>query len=120
VTFINHAGAEDQDFKSCLDQELCQVMLRAGKEAFERGKYSQALSYFKKAIQADTRSDKAWHWYNIALSYALAEQSRQISYPDLKMPESKGDSGGKATEQVPLEENQVPDDMENEEDMEGC
>ena len=74
---------EDKSKGLCADKELCALMLRAGKEAFERGKYIEARSFFKKAIQADANVEKAWRWYNITLSYALAEQSRTILYPDI-------------------------------------
>jgi len=84
---------QDKGENVCVDKELCALMLRAGKEAFERGKYIEARSFFKKAVQADVNSEKAWRWYNITLSYALAEQSKTIVYPDLgpsaAVPEQK-------------------------------
>lgn len=84
---------QDKGENLCVDKELCALMLRAGKEAFERGKYIEARSFFKKAVQADVNSEKAWRWYNVALSYALAEQSKTIVYPDLgpsaAVPEQK-------------------------------
>jgi hypothetical protein len=78
------------------DKKLCALMIRAGQEAFERRKYSAARSYLKKAIQADADSEEAWHWYNVVLSYALAEQSQNILYPDLAPPSTAAPAPGMA------------------------
>ncbi len=116
---LNHKNAVSEEKKICIDKQLCGLMLRAGKESFDRGKYEISLSYFKKAIQADSTSSKAWHWYNVTISYAFAEKSRKMSYPEFKNP--KTEPGGKSPESVPAQNEQTPviEDDEDE-DMEGC
>lgn len=57
-----------------VDPELCALMLRKGREAFSRGKYTEAKDLFRKAIQADPNSQKAWSNYDLAQMYSVAEQ----------------------------------------------
>ena len=54
------------------DKALCAKMLRFGKEAYVRGKYLDAKEYFRKAVQADPASQKAWRYYDLATVFALA------------------------------------------------
>ena len=56
------------------DKALCAKMLRFGKESYQRGKYLDAKEYFRKAVQADPTSKVAWHYYDIATVFALAEK----------------------------------------------
>lgn len=57
-----------------VDPELCALMLRKGKEAFSRARYGEARDFFRKAVQADPTSQKAWSNYDLAQLYAVAEQ----------------------------------------------
>jgi hypothetical protein len=57
-----------------LDPETSALMLRKGKESFSRARYGEAKDYFRKAIQADPNSQKAWSYYDLAQLYAVAEQ----------------------------------------------
>jgi hypothetical protein len=59
------------------DKALCAKMLRFGEEAYSRGKYLDAKEYFRKAIQADPTSQKAWGYYDLAAIFALAEKAEQ-------------------------------------------
>lgn len=68
----------------CVDKALCAEMIRFGKEAYQRGKYLDAKEYFRKAVQADPASAKAWAMYDMAAVFALAEKVEQNT--DLIMP----------------------------------
>jgi hypothetical protein len=59
------------------DKALCAKMLRFGEEAYSRGKYLDAKEYFRKAVQADPTSQKAWGYYDLAVIFALAEKAEQ-------------------------------------------
>ena len=56
------------------DPELCALMLRKGKESFSRTKYNEAKDFFRKAVQADPTSQKAWSYYDLSLFYTVGEQ----------------------------------------------
>ena len=97
-------------------KEFSSRMVRAGKEFFDRGKFLDARTFFKKAIKADVNNENAWRWYNITLSYALAEQSKKIIYPDVP-------SSSASDETLPLKKPELVPEMEYEdedEDMDGC
>ena len=70
--------------EACVDKALCAEMLRHGQEAYQRGKYLDAKEYFRKAVQADPNSTKAWAFYDMAAVFALAEKVEQNA--DLIMP----------------------------------
>lgn len=57
-----------------VDPDSSALMLRKGKEAFSRARYGEAREYFRKAIQADPHSQKAWSYYDLAQLYTVAEQ----------------------------------------------
>jgi hypothetical protein len=59
------------------DKAFCAKMIRFGEEAYARGKYLDAKEYFRKAIQADPTSQKAWGYYDLAAIFALAEKAEQ-------------------------------------------
>jgi outer membrane biosynthesis protein TonB len=75
---IGLEGAYAQQSKSgqayTLDPEVCALMLRKGKESFARARYNEAKDLFRKAIQADPTSQKAWSYYDLAQMYSVAEQ----------------------------------------------
>jgi tetratricopeptide (TPR) repeat protein len=106
----------------CLNSEKSHTMILAGQEAFDRGKYSQSLNYFKKAIQADSTSEKAWSWYNITLSYALAEMSKQITYPEFTTPQKANEADEEWLEVNPMEEDgtKTNDLKEKDGNSDGC
>jgi hypothetical protein len=56
------------------DKALCAKMLRFGKQAYMRGKYLDAKTYFRKAVQADPLSAVAWKYYDQSVIFALAEK----------------------------------------------
>jgi hypothetical protein len=57
-----------------VDPDNSALLLRKGKEAFSRARYGEAKEYFRKAIQADPHSQKAWSYYDLAQLYTVAEQ----------------------------------------------
>jgi hypothetical protein len=73
LTFSSGAIAEETKL-FIPDKALCAKMLRFGKESYQRGKYLDAKEYFRKAVQADPQSKVAWHYYDLAAVFALAEK----------------------------------------------
>ena len=59
-----------------VDPERSALMLRKGQESFSRAKYNEAKDYFRKAVQADPTSQKAWSYYDLSLFYTVGEQYR--------------------------------------------
>ncbi len=57
-----------------VDPERCALMLRKGQESFSRSKYNEAKDFFRKAVQADPTSQKAWSYYDLSLFYTVGEQ----------------------------------------------
>ncbi len=68
------------------DKELCAKMIAAGKEYYVRGKYLDAKNFFRKAIEADPRSQKAWRYYDQTMVFALAEKVEKNN--DLLIPDT--------------------------------
>lgn len=66
------------------DKARCGEMIRFGKQAYDRGKFLDAKSYFRQAVQADSASDVAWHYYDLSVVSALAEKVNKDS--DLLAP----------------------------------
>jgi len=71
------AGWADEPKGPTPDKALCAKMLRFGEEAYSRGKYLDAKEFFRKAVQADPTSQKAWGYYDLAVIFALAEKAEQ-------------------------------------------
>ena len=67
------------------DEARCGEMIRFGKQAYDRGKFLDAKSYFRQAVQADSASDVAWHYYDLSVVSALAEKVNKDS--DLLAPD---------------------------------
>jgi len=67
------------------DKARCGEMIRFGKQAYDRGKFLDAKSYFRQAVQADSASDVAWHYYDLSVVSALAEKVNKDS--DLLAPD---------------------------------
>jgi hypothetical protein len=57
-----------------VDPERCALMLRKGQEFFSRAKFNEAKDFFRKAVQADPTSQKAWSYYDLSLFYTVGEQ----------------------------------------------
>lgn len=74
IPFLSLAQDTEQE---CRNPELCQKMIRYGKQAYWRGKYLDAKSYFRKAVKADPQSQEAWSYYDLATVFALAEKVEQ-------------------------------------------
>ena len=102
------------------DKARCGEMIRFGKQAYDRGKFLDAKSYFRQAVQADSASDVAWHYYDLSVVSALAEKVNKDS--DLLAPDvsEKGriqPSSGAASPPppVPVKKKKIPV-----EEDEGC
>ena len=57
-----------------VDPERSALMLRKGQESFSRSKFNEAKDFFRKAVQADPTSQKAWSYYDLSLFYTVGEQ----------------------------------------------
>ena len=68
------------------NKELCAQMIAAGKEYYMRGKYLDAKNYFRKAVEADPSSQKAWRYYDQTVIFALAEKVEKSN--DLLVPDT--------------------------------
>jgi hypothetical protein len=75
------------------DKELCEKMIRFGMEAYARGKYLDAKEYFRKAVNADPASIKAWRYYDQAVIFGLAEKVEKdanLTLPDVSTRQEGG------------------------------
>jgi hypothetical protein len=78
------------------DKELCARMIAAGKEYYERGRYLDAKNFFRKAVEADPQSQKAWFYYDRTVIFALAEKvekKNDLLYPDTSIRGVSGSQG---------------------------
>jgi hypothetical protein len=95
MLFINSESTAEEPKLFIPDKALCAKMLRFGKQSYQRGKYLDAKEYFRKAVQADPQSEVAWHYYDLAAVFALAEKVEKNA--ELLTPEvstrSEGGSG---------------------------
>lgn len=92
------------------DKALCAKMIRAGQEYCERGKYKEARESFRRAIQADPHSARAWHFYDICFIYSYATELRNRPAPP----------PGATTSDVSKGTAPVTPAAEPEDDDEGC
>ncbi len=87
------------------DAGLSALMLRKGKESFDRARYGEAKEYFRRAILADPASPAGWSYYDLALIYTVAEQFKKhgkIVESTAPAPETKAaPSSGPAQEPKP-------------------
>ncbi len=63
------------------DPSRCALMIRAGQEYRERGKYKEAKEAFRQAVQADPQSAKAWHFYDTCVVWAIAKELEKQPSP---------------------------------------
>ena len=111
------------------DKILCAKMLRLGQEYYSRGKYLDAKNFFRRAIEADMTSKKAWRYYDQAIVFALAEKvekQNDLLVPDVSI-RSEGSSHQGASAALPTtpvvktKPAAAPADKEAEvEEEEGC
>ena len=97
-------GLAEEPKGPMVDKALCAKMLRFGEEAYSRGKYLDAKEYFRKAIQADPTSQKAWGYYDLTTIFALAEKAEQntnLIAPGTSVRKEGPASGTAQTESVP-------------------
>ena len=59
-----------------VDPERSAMLVRKGQESFSRSKFNEAKDFFRKAVQADPTSQKAWSYYDLSLFYTVGEQYR--------------------------------------------
>ena len=57
-----------------VDPDRSALMVRKGQESFSRSKFNEAKEFFRKAVQADPTSQKAWSYYDLSLFYTVGEQ----------------------------------------------
>ena len=57
-----------------VDPERSAMLVRKGQESFSRSKFNEAKDFFRKAVQADPTSQKAWSYYDLSLFYTVGEQ----------------------------------------------
>jgi hypothetical protein len=67
------------------DKARCGELIRFGKQAYDRGKFLDAKAYFRQAVQSDSTSHVAWHYYDLSVVSALAEKVDKDS--DLLSPD---------------------------------
>ncbi len=60
-----------------IDKQLCATNLRYGRQAFNRGAFSDAKGYFRQAVQADPMNTKAWAYYDLSIMYDVADQVKR-------------------------------------------
>ncbi len=57
-----------------VDPERSAMLVRKGQESFSRSKFNEAKDFFRKAVQADPTSQKAWSYYDLSIFYTVGEQ----------------------------------------------
>ena len=96
------------------DKDLCAKMLRFGQQSYERGRYLDAKEYFRKAVQADPTSMKAWTYYDMTVIFGLAEKvekNASLVLPDVSTrPEFSAGGLPPAIPTVPKAEKKVEKD----------
>ncbi len=85
VAFLPRIARAENPKAIVPDEARCGEMIRFGKQAYDRGKFLDAKSYFRQAVQADSASDLAWHYYDLSVVSALAEKANKDS--DLLAPD---------------------------------
>ena len=120
VAFLPRIACAENSKAIVPDKARCGEMIRFGKQAYDRGKFLDAKAYFREAIQADSASDVAWHYYDLSVVSALAEKVNKD--PDLLAPDvsERGQvqpSSGAASPPppVPVKKKEIPV-----EEDEGC
>ncbi|HSO72441.1 MAG TPA: hypothetical protein VLR91_07330 [Thermodesulfobacteriota bacterium] len=74
ILLLSGWSLEGANAQTSLDPERSALMLRKGQESFGRAKFNEAKDFFRKAVQADPTSQKAWSYYDLSLFYTVGEQ----------------------------------------------
>jgi len=74
IFLVGGWGLEGAKAQTSVDPERSAMMLRKGQEFFSRSKFNEAKDFFRKAVQADPTSQKAWSYYDLSLFYTVGEQ----------------------------------------------
>ena len=82
------------------DKARCALMLRAGREHFDRGRFKEAIDFFQKAIQADPYSARAWHYFETCFINAWAVELKNRPAPPAEATTSEF-SRGDAAARIP-------------------
>ena len=85
VAFLPRTARAENPKAIVPDKARCREMIQFGKQAYDRGKFLDAKAYFREAVQADSASDVAWHYYDLSVVSALAEKVNKDS--DLLAPD---------------------------------
>ena len=84
-----------------VDPERSALMLRKGQEFFSRAKFNEAKDFFRKAVQADPTSQKAWSYYDLSLFYTVGEQYKNHGRIVLSSAPPTGSGPGAGVTQGP-------------------
>lgn len=74
-----------------VDKAASAEKIRFGREAFDRGQFSQAKQHFRQAVQADPTSNTAWAFYDLSVMFDVAEQVKNagsVRVSDAPTPDS--------------------------------
>ena len=120
VAFLPRIARAENPKAIVPDKARCGEMIRFGKQAYDRGKFLDAKAYFRQAVQADSASDVAWHYYDLSVVSALAEKVNKDSdllAPDVSERGQVQPSSGAASPPppVPVKKKKIPV-----EEDEGC
>ena len=74
IFLFSGLSLEGATAQTSVDPERSALMLRKGQESFSRSKFNEAKDFFRKALQADPTSQKAWSYYDLSLFYTVGEQ----------------------------------------------
>ena len=77
MVFLPRIAQAEESKAYVPDKTRCGEMIRFGKQAYDRGKFLDATSYFRRAIKADTTSHAAWYHYDLSVVSALAEKVKK-------------------------------------------
>lgn len=69
--------AEETKPAVCFDKARCAELMGHGREAFNRGKFSEAKRFFREAVKSDPSSAKAWAFYDLSVMYDVADQVKR-------------------------------------------
>ena len=106
---LNSSGDEPKSY--IIDKALCVKMILAGHELHERGRHKEAMKAFRKAVQADPYSARAWHFYDICFVNAWALELRSRPAPPPEATTSDVTKGATPA---------TPEPKPEEDDDEGC
>ncbi len=92
ILFLVAAGNAQGQQTPAGDKALCEKMMSLGKAAFDKGDFQQSKLYYRKAIQADPYSLRAWLLYDAAAKEEI--QKRLPVTPPAPAAPAPGTSAG--------------------------